>query len=52
MITAMAEDIEKISALRLGADDYVIKPFNTLEVVERVKAVLRRVHGQASMKDR
>ncbi len=45
MITAMSEDIEKISALRLGADDYIIKPFNTLEVVERVKAVLRRTHG-------
>lgn len=47
MITAMAEDIEKISALRLGADDYIIKPFNALEIVERVKAVLRRARGQA-----
>jgi len=45
MLTAMAEDIEKISALRLGADDYILKPFNTLEVVERVKAVLRRTNG-------
>ena len=45
MITAMAEDIEKISALRLGADDYITKPFNPLEVVERVKAVLRRSDG-------
>jgi two-component system response regulator AdeR len=44
MLTAMAEDIEKISALRLG-DDYILKPFNTLEVVERVKAVLRRTKG-------
>lgn len=42
MVTAMAEDVEKISALRLGADDYVVKPFNALEVVERVKTVLRR----------
>lgn len=42
MVTAMAEDLEKISALRLGADDYVVKPFNPLELVERVKAVLRR----------
>lgn len=49
MITAMAEDIEKISALRLGADDYVVKPFNTLELVERVKAVLRRTQGQSNM---
>jgi two-component system response regulator AdeR len=45
MLTAMAEDIEKISALRLGADDYILKPFNPLEVVERVKAVLRRTKG-------
>lgn len=45
MLTAMAEDIEKISALRLGADDYILKPFNTLEMVERVKAVLRRTQG-------
>lgn len=43
MVTAMAEDLEKISTLRLGADDYIVKPFNALEVVERVKAVLRRV---------
>ena len=47
MITAMSEDIEKISALRLGADDYVTKPFNPLEIVERVKAVLRRVETGA-----
>jgi two-component system response regulator AdeR len=48
MVTAMTEDIEKISALRLGADDYVLKPFNPLEVVERIKAVLRRTNGQVS----
>lgn len=45
MLTAMSEDIEKISALRLGADDYILKPFNTLEIVERIKAVLRRTKG-------
>lgn len=48
MVTAMAEDIEKISSLRLGADDYVVKPFNALEIVERVKAVLRRVGASQS----
>ena len=48
MVTAMAEDIERISALRLGADDYVVKPFNPLELVERVKAVLRRLNGSAA----
>lgn len=48
MATARAEDLDKLSALRLGADDYVIKPFNPLEVVARVKAVLRRANGGAS----
>jgi two-component system response regulator AdeR len=45
MLTAMADDVEKVAALRLGADDYILKPFNTLEVVERIKAVLRRTQG-------
>jgi two-component system, OmpR family, response regulator AdeR len=44
-VTALADDIEKLTALRIGADDYVIKPFNPSEVVARVKAVLRRVHS-------
>ncbi|THF67720.1 response regulator transcription factor [Deinococcus sp. Arct2-2] len=42
LVTAMAEDLEKLLGLRLGADDYVVKPFGPLEVVARVKAVLRR----------
>jgi len=46
MATALAEDLDKLSALRIGADDYVVKPFNPLEVVARVKAVLRRTSGR------
>lgn len=42
MLTAMDQDIDKLKALRTGADDYVIKPFNPAEVVARVQAVLRR----------
>lgn len=42
MVTALAEDLDKLQALRIGADDYVVKPFNPLEVVARAKAVLRR----------
>lgn len=42
MVTALAQDIDKIQALRSGADDYVVKPFNPLEVVARAKVVLRR----------
>lgn len=41
-VTALADDIDKLTALRIGADDYVVKPFNPAEVVARVKAVLRR----------
>lgn len=47
MVTARAEDLDKLSALRVGADDYVVKPFNPMEVVARVKAVLRRSAGMA-----
>jgi two-component system response regulator AdeR len=43
--TAMAEDIDRLTGLRMGADDYVVKPFNPAEVVARVKAVLRRTRG-------
>ncbi len=43
--TAMAEDIDRLIGLRMGADDYVVKPFNPAEVVARVKAVLRRTSG-------
>lgn len=42
MVTARAEDIDKLVGLRMGADDYVVKPFSPPEVVERVKAMLRR----------
>ncbi len=42
MITAKGEVFDKILGLELGADDYVTKPFDTKEVVARVKAVLRR----------
>lgn len=42
LVTARVEDLDRLVGLRLGADDYIVKPFNPLEVVERVKAVLRR----------
>ncbi len=42
MLTARVEDMDKITGLTLGADDYVTKPFNPLELVARVKAQLRR----------
>lgn len=42
MVTAMGDMPDKIGALRFGADDYVVKPYNPGEVVARVQAVLRR----------
>ncbi|MFC7287797.1 response regulator [Herminiimonas glaciei] len=42
MTTALADDLDKMLSLRLGADDYVVKPYNPAEVIERVRAVLRR----------
>lgn len=42
MLTAKVEDMDKIAGLTIGADDYITKPFNPLEMVARVKAQLRR----------
>lgn len=50
MITALDQDIDKLQALRIGADDYVVKPFNPVEVVARAQAILRRSNGDRSTK--
>lgn len=47
MLTAKGETFDKILGLELGADDYVVKPFNPKELVARVKAVLRRHKGSS-----
>ncbi len=43
MLTAKSEDMDKIMGLEFGADDYITKPFNILEVKARIKAIMRRV---------
>lgn len=48
MVTALADDVDKLLGLRLGADDYVVKPFSPAEVVARVRAVLRRTQQPAA----
>jgi DNA-binding response OmpR family regulator len=56
MLTAKGEDMDKIMGLEYGADDYLTKPFNILELKARIKAILRRVshsgneHPKASVK--
>lgn len=42
MLTAREEEIDRVMGLSIGADDYVVKPFSPRELVERVKAILRR----------
>ena len=50
MMTARTEDYDKILGLELGADDYITKPYNPLEVVARVKAQLRRCYAYQEQK--
>lgn len=42
MLTARAQDMDKIMGLELGADDYMVKPFNPLELVARIRTIMRR----------
>lgn len=48
MLTARAEEADKVRALSLGADDYVVKPFSPLELIARIQAVLRRMRTSTS----
>jgi two-component system alkaline phosphatase synthesis response regulator PhoP len=51
MLTARTEDVDKVVGLELGADDYITKPFNTRELVARVRAVLRLAYSHATMEE-
>ena len=48
MVTARREEIDRITGLEMGADDYVVKPFSPQELVSRVRAVLRRLGREQS----
>ena len=51
MLTARDSEFDKVSALNAGADDYVTKPFGVLELIARVRAVLRRSENRASREE-
>ena len=51
MLTAKGQDMDKIMGLEYGADDYIEKPFNPIEVTLRVKALLRRIQGDKEEKN-
>lgn len=48
VVTARAELVTRVELLRRGADDYVVKPFSTAELLARIEAVLRRTHASAA----
>ena len=52
MITAKGETFDKVLGLELGADDYVVKPFETKEIIARIKAVLRRTGKTSAETDK
>jgi len=52
MLTARSEDTDKIIGFECGADDYITKPFNILELKARIRAMLRRASGAAQTKSR
>ena len=51
MLTAKGDDMDKILGLEYGADDYITKPFNILEVKARIKAIMRRTRKRAPEKE-
>ena len=51
MLTAKGEDMDKILGLEYGADDYITKPFNILEVKARLKAIMRRTNRKEKVED-
>lgn len=46
MLTALSEEIDQVTGLEIGADDYITKPFSLRTLVARVRALLRRTHGE------
>jgi two-component system, OmpR family, alkaline phosphatase synthesis response regulator PhoP len=49
MLTALSEEVDQVTGLEIGADDYITKPFSTRAMVARVRALLRRVKGDVKL---
>lgn len=49
ILTASDEEVDKVLGLELGADDYVVKPYNLRELIARIRALLRRAYGDLSL---
>jgi phosphate regulon transcriptional regulator PhoB len=52
MLTAKAEEVDRVVGLEVGADDYVVKPFSPRELIARIRAILRRAHEPADLSTR
>ncbi len=52
MVTALGDDIDRIVGLKIGADDYVSKPFNTRELIARIRALMRRARASGGARTR
>lgn len=51
LLTAKSEDMDKIFGLNIGADDYITKPFNPMELIARINSTLRRYNNYSSLED-
>lgn len=51
MLTAKGQDLDIISGLKGGADDYMVKPFNPVELMLRIQGIIRRISGQEEQKE-
>jgi len=51
MLTAKTEEIDKLSGFKMGADDYMTKPFSVMELLARIKSMLRRITNQTPLSD-
>jgi DNA-binding response OmpR family regulator len=52
MLTAKSQEIDKVTGLSYGADDYIVKPFSPMELIARIDAILRRIHNENNIENK